>query len=53
MMAAQYGAEESVTLLLAQRADARVRNERGLNAADFARLAGREKLAQRLDAMPR
>lgn len=53
MMAAQYGAEESVTLLLAQRADARVRNERGLNAADFARLAGREKLAQRLDSTQR
>jgi len=53
MMAAQYGAEESVTLLLAHRADARVRNERGLNAADFARLIGREKLAQRLDSTQR
>lgn len=53
MMAAQYGVDESVTLLLAHRADARVRNERGLSAADFARLAGREQLAERLDAAQR
>jgi ankyrin repeat protein len=53
MMAAQYGAEESVTVLLARRADARVRNERGLTAADFARLAGRENLALQLEALQR
>lgn len=53
MMAAQYGPEDSVTLLLARQADARLRNDRGLSAADFARLAGREKLAERLDALLR
>ncbi len=53
MMAAQYGTEDAVNLLLARRADARSRNERGLSAADFARLGGREKLAERLDALLR
>jgi uncharacterized protein len=53
MMAAQYGTEDAVNLLLARRADARLRNERGLSAADFARLGGREKLAGRLDALLR
>jgi len=50
MMAAGYGSEESVTLLLAQHADATTRNERGLNASDFARLAGRESLTKRLES---
>jgi ankyrin repeat protein len=50
MMAAGYGSEESVTLLLAQHADATTRNQRGLNAADFARLAGRESLTKRLES---
>jgi len=50
MMAAGYGSEDSVTLLLAQHADATTRNERGLNAADFARLAGRETLTKRLES---
>jgi uncharacterized protein len=50
MMAARYGNEQSVTLLLAQHADATTRNERGLNAADFARLAGRETVAKRLES---
>jgi ankyrin repeat protein len=50
MMAAGYGSEESVTLLLAQHADATTRNQRGLNAADFARLAGRENLTKRLES---
>mgnify|MGYP001264997881 CR=1 FL=1 len=53
MMAAQYGPEDAVTLLLLRRADARLRNEHGLNAADFARLGAREKLAERLDALLR
>lgn len=53
MMAAQFGPEESVTLLLARGANARLRNERGLSAADFARLAAREKLALQLDALLR
>jgi hypothetical protein len=50
MMAARYGSEQSVTLLLAQHADATTRNERGLNAADFARLAGRDTVAKRLES---
>lgn len=53
MMAAQYGAEPSVTLLLERGASPRLRNERGLNAADFARLGGREALAAHLDSLAR
>jgi hypothetical protein len=53
MMAARYGTEEAAELLLAQGASPRVRNQRGLDAADFARLGGREKLAARLDAAAR
>lgn len=48
MMAARYGAEASVDLLLAKGADARRVNEAGLNAAAFAKLGGREALARRL-----
>jgi ankyrin repeat protein len=53
MMAAQYGEEASVDLLLSRGASAQARNERGLDVADFARLAGREKLAARLAALRR
>jgi hypothetical protein len=53
MMAARYGTEEATRLLLARGASATVRNDAGLNAADFARLAGREALAARLDALAR
>lgn len=53
MMAAQYGSEASVDVLLARGADPRARNDRDLTAADFARLAGREQLAQRLLALQR
>lgn len=49
MMAARYGSEESVALLLAKGADPKLRNERNLTAGDFARLAGREKLGEKLD----
>ena len=52
MMAARYGSEDSVQLLMARGADVAVKNDRGLNAADFARLGGREALAARL-APPR
>lgn len=48
MMAARYGSEESVNLLLARGADAKRRNDRNLQASDFARLGGREALATRL-----
>jgi ankyrin repeat protein len=51
MMAARYGASESVELLLARGADTRLRNDRGLAAADFARGAGRDALADRLEAL--
>jgi ankyrin repeat protein len=50
MMAARYGDAASVDLLLAKGADPKARNDRGLNAADFARLAKRDALAARLDA---
>jgi hypothetical protein len=53
MMAARYGPEESVTLLLQREADTRLRNQRGMTAADFARGAGREALALRLDRSQR
>jgi uncharacterized protein len=52
MMAAQYGSEESVDLLLARGADPARRNQKGLAAADFAKLAGRESLTQRLAQAP-
>lgn len=50
MMAARYGAEDSALLLLQRGADARLRNQRELAAADFARQAGREQLAGQLAA---
>ncbi len=49
MMAAQYGAESSVDLLLQRGADPRIRNDRGLSAVDFAKLAKREALVARLE----
>lgn len=53
MMAAQYGSEDSVRLLLKHGADWKQRNERGLDAADFARLAGRDSLAEQLQKLKR
>jgi len=53
MMAAQYGPESSVTLLLERGADGRLRNQRDLGAADFARLAGRESLTRMLEKLQR
>lgn len=50
MMAAQYGTEEAVDLLLKQGADLRLRNDLDLAAADFAQRGGREALARRLAA---
>ena len=49
MMAAQYGSEGSVKLLLARGADPKRRNQLNLSAADFARRAGRESLAKQLE----
>lgn len=48
MMAARYGKEESVTLLLAHGADPKRTNDRNMTAADFALGGGREWLVERL-----
>lgn len=53
MMAARYGSEDSVRLLLARKADPRLRNEKNMSAGDFARLAGRDKLGEQLDQAAR
>lgn len=53
MMAARYGPEDAVDLLLARGASLRARNDAGLGAADFAELAGRDSLAARLKAATR
>ena len=53
MMAAQYGSEDSVKLLLAAGADPKQRNQRDLRPSAFARLAGREALALRLEQLER
>ena len=50
MMAARYGSEASVDLLLARGADPKLRNQRDLTAADFARMDGRDNLAKRLES---
>lgn len=51
MMAAQYGVEPSVDLLLARGANPRAKNDKGLSVVDFARLAKRESLASRLERL--
>lgn len=48
MLAARYGSEGAVNVLLDRGADPRRRNDQGLDAAAFARAAGRESLADRL-----
>ena len=53
MMAARYGAEANVDLLLARGADKRLRNDRDLDASEFAKLAGRDFLVSRLEVAPR
>jgi uncharacterized protein len=52
MMAAGYGPEASVDLLLARGADIRRRNDRDYDAAAFARQGGREFLQKRLQGAP-
>ena len=49
MMASRYGSDDATLLLLARGASPKARNDQGLNAADFARLAAREQLARKLD----
>ena len=51
MMAAGYGPESSVDMLLGAKAQAAAKNDLGLTAADFARRAGRDALALRLEAI--
>ena len=53
MMAARYGAEASVDLLLARGADVRLRNDLDLDAGDFAKLGARGFLLPRLAPKPR
>lgn len=53
MMAASFGPQDATDLLLQRGADPRARNTAGLTAADFARNAGRDKLAERLDKAAR
>lgn len=50
MLAARYGSEDSVALLLKKGADRNLRNDRQYDAAGFARLDGRESLARRLES---
>lgn len=48
MMAARYGAEDSVKLLLSRGADPMRTNDRNMSAADFAQGSGREWLVELL-----
>lgn len=48
MMAARYGSEASVDMLLARGADAKRKNDLGLSAVEFARQSGRDFLIARL-----
>lgn len=51
MLAAQTGPESTVDLLLHRGADPKRRNQRGLQAVDFARTGGRDWLADRLEPL--
>jgi uncharacterized protein len=53
MMAARYGSEDAADWLLRRGADVRLRNDRDLSTVDFARTAGREALAARIEAAAR
>ena len=53
MMAAQYGSEDGVKLLLEHGADPNRRSQRDMRAADFAKLAGRDALAASLQKLQR
>jgi hypothetical protein len=53
MMAARYGKDASVDVLLAAGADPRRKNDLGMNAADFARSIHRDALAAKLDQLTR
>jgi ankyrin repeat protein len=53
MMAAQYGSEDSVKLLLDRGADPRRRNQLDQGVIDFARRAGRDALVKHLETLTR
>jgi uncharacterized protein len=49
MMAARYGAQDSASFLLSRGAKTRTTNQAGLNAIEFARGAGRDRLVLQLE----
>ncbi len=53
MLAAQHAPEATVVLLLQRGADPRRRNQRGLQAIDFAEMGGRDFLVERFEKLPR
>jgi len=53
MLAAQTGPESTIDLLLRRGADPKRRNQRELQAVDFARMGGREWLVKRLEPLSR
>lgn len=50
MMAARYGSDDATFALVKKGASLTKKNDKGFNAADFARLGGREKLAAALES---
>lgn len=53
MLAAQHAPEGTVELLLKRGADPRRRNQRGLQAVDYAEMGGRDFLVERFEKLPR
>jgi len=53
MLAAQTGPEATIELMLRQGADPKRRNQRELQAVDFARMGGRDWLVKRLEPLSR
>lgn len=53
MLAAQHAPQATVELLLQRGADPRRRNQRGLQAIDFAEMGGRDFLVERFEKLPR
>jgi ankyrin repeat protein len=53
MLAAQHAPEGTVELLLKRGADPRRRNQRGLQAIDYAEMGGRDFLVERFEKLPR
>lgn len=53
MLAAQTGPESTIDLLLRRGADPKRRNQRELQAVDFARMGGRDWLVKRLEPLSR